>query len=111
MPDLTLIEKLRQIASAKKGDPMPECLRTPSTFEEFARDPRSGVAVGFSNDDWGTPLSAICKEAQGEIERLRGILRCCMAGKEPVDMGDGETIGLYLIRNAPAFGVDNENDI
>lgn len=68
MPDLTLIEKLRQIADAKRGDPMPECLGAPSTFAVVAKDPRSGASVGLGSSDWATPLSAICKEAADRLE-------------------------------------------
>lgn len=68
MPDLTLVEKLRQIADAKRGDPMPECLGAPSTFAVVAKDPRSGASVGLGSSDWATPLSAICKDAADKLE-------------------------------------------
>lgn len=35
-------------------------------------------------------------ESQGEIDRLRAILRKCQGGATPVDIGGGETIFLYI---------------
>lgn len=56
MHNQELLEKLRQIANAQVGGPMPPCL-------------------GEYNA-WGEPLSAICKEAADEIERLQEAIRC-----------------------------------
>lgn len=49
---LSLVEKLEQIANAKVGEPVPECL---------------------NSDDWNwaPALSKICKEAADEIKRLQ----------------------------------------
>jgi hypothetical protein len=40
MAESTLVEKLRQIADAKLGDPMPECLRAqPEPLTHASTDP------------------------------------------------------------------------
>lgn len=49
---LDIVDKLKQIADTKPGDPMPACL-------------------GSNEFDWAIPLSKICKEAVDEIVRLR----------------------------------------
>lgn len=33
---------------------------------------------------------------KAEIERLRAILRSCVRGPDPVDLGDGEVLALHL---------------
>lgn len=50
-----IIKRLSQIANAKVGDPMPQCLRGSST-------------------DWATPLSAIARDAIAEITSLRNLV-------------------------------------
>lgn len=52
----TLIEKLRQIANAKPGDPMPECLLGPDG----------------SDINWGPPLAQIAKAAADALEFYEG---------------------------------------
>ena len=87
-PDaLTLIEKLRQIAEAKRGDPMPECLRVPTVIVggpmyRSADDPPTVLFTGINN--WATPLSEIARQAADEIERLRAVIRSSEdAGSKP----------------------------
>jgi len=67
-----IVERLSQIANAKMGDPMPECLRRTSTFEPMAEGDKAAIGLGINN--WATPLSALAAEAIAEILRLRHII-------------------------------------
>ena len=67
-----IIKRLSQIANAKVGDPMPECMRGSSTFEPAASGDE--VSVGFGTNDWATPLSAVARDAIAEITRLRNLV-------------------------------------
>ena len=68
-----IVERLAQIANAKMGKPMPECLRGgESSFEPIAEGDKT--SVGFGTNDWATPLSALARDAIAEIMRLRTIL-------------------------------------
>ena len=63
----TLIEKLRQIANAKLGDPMPECLRAPTLIVgNVAEGERVNITLGAN--DWATPLSKLAGEAADALE-------------------------------------------
>ena len=66
-----LTDRLKQIADARPGDPMPECLRgTTGTFDPIAGNSEVLVGLG-SSDNWGVALSKLCAEALAEIERLQ----------------------------------------
>jgi hypothetical protein len=68
---VSLIQKLRQIESAKLGEPMPECLRQP------------GAATGYELSDWAEPLSKLAGEAADALERadrLQSLYDDLMAG-------------------------------
>lgn len=67
-----IIKRLSQIANAKVGDPMPECMRGSSTFEPAASGDE--VSVGFGTNDWATPMSAVARDAIAEITRLRNLV-------------------------------------
>lgn len=77
-----LIEKLRQIANAKLGDPMPECLRAPTLIVgNVAEGEHVNIVLGAN--DWATPLSQIAGEAADALEiaaRLQVLYDALMAG-------------------------------
>lgn len=61
MQALTLLDNLRQIAQAKVGERMPECLTT--------------MAMAQHQGSWGGPLSEIARQSLAEIERLAEALQ------------------------------------
>lgn len=65
---VSLIEKLRQIADAKPGDPMPECLGGPTVIVCGPAVVGERVSVSIGANDWGTPLAALAKEAVDALE-------------------------------------------
>lgn len=74
MIDPDILEALTELAEAKVGGPMPQCLAHNSVYErvgEWVTDPETGVSVGLGVNQWGTALSAIAARAKAEIERLR----------------------------------------
>lgn len=80
----SLIEKLRQIESAKLGDPMPECLRVPMVAAgEIYEGERVEISTGVN--DWATPLSKLAGQAADALER------CPVVSIKPMALSDGST--------------------
>jgi len=109
--DVTTIRMvMRQFVNAREvADERPSISPTevPGAAEAAAAGSGLQHQLGARSDAGGPPEEpsqqtpeadqgdAAVPTVEPEVERLRAILRRCMLGAEPVDIGGGEIIGLY----------------